>query len=275
MNTRLGQLDSLLASGQLEEAQGQIDFVASDVRHMATEEQRAAGISSGMQSNALGLSYVRLADFATLNRSFENLRGGENLFAGGDFENLSEMTQLGWQHVVNPTAGAGTRAELSSAQPEQGAYCLELAAEAPANGQAIDIASPRVWIVSPPASLEADKTVEITGWIRIDQPFSTPGEGLTVIDSLGGTELSITAGITSGWQMFRMVRAVSQPTDLRLTFALTGVGSAKVDAVMVRTLEQPVRGDCRQSLARVRRRFRALPRLTLFSDRRKRDNDAS
>ena len=112
--------------------------------------------------------------------------------------------------------------------------------EAPANGQAIDIASPRVWIVSPPASIEADKTVEITGWIRIDKPFATAGEGLAVIDSLGGTELSIATGSTSGWQMFRMVRAVPQPTDLRLTFALTGVGSAKVDAVMVRTLEQPV-----------------------------------
>jgi hypothetical protein len=240
VNARLGQLDSLLSSGQLEEGQGQIDAVASDIRHMVTEEQRAAGVSGGLLSNALGLSYVRLADFATLNRSFENLRGGENLLAGGDFENLSEMTQIGWQHVVDPTTGAGTRAELSTNQPEQGAYCLELAAEAPANGQAIDIASPRVWIVSPPASLEADKTVEITGWIRIDEPFAIAGEGLTVIDSLGGTELAITTGTTSGWQMFRMVRAVPQPTDLRLTFALTGVGSAKVDAVMVRTLEQPV-----------------------------------
>jgi hypothetical protein len=134
----------------------------------------------------------------------------------------------------------GTQAALSADQPEHGAYCLEMQAGAPAPGQSLDIATPRVWIVSPAVALEAEKTVEITGWVKIDKPFSTPGEGLSIIDSLGGPELSIAVGNTSGWQMFRMVRAVPQPTDLRLTFALTGVGSAKVDAVMVRTLEQPV-----------------------------------
>jgi hypothetical protein len=193
-----------------------------------------------LQSNALGLTYTRLAEFAALQRSFENLRGGEDLLAGGDFENLNEMTQLGWQHVVHPTAGAGTQAALSTDQPEHGAYCLELQAGPPPAGQSLDVATPRVWIVSPAVALEAGKTVEITGWVRIDKPFSTPGEGLSIIDSLGGPELSIAVNNASTWQMFRMVRAVPQPTDLRLTFALTGVGSAKVDAVMIRTLEQPV-----------------------------------
>ena len=117
---------------------------------------------------------------------------------------------------------------------------MDLQATAPSDGQTADVAEPRVWIVSPPVSLEAESTVEITGWVRVDQPFSTPGEGLAIIDSLGGPELSLVVGETSGWQMFRMVRAVPQPAELRLTFALTGVGSAKVDAVMVRTLQQPV-----------------------------------
>lgn len=240
MNTQLGQVDSLLGSGQMEEAQAAIDSVSAEERRIVAEELRAAGVSSGLQSNALGLTYVRLAEFATLQRSFENLRGGENLLPGGDFENLNEMTQLGWQHVVHPTAGAGTQAILSTEQPDQGSYCLELQAGPPAAGQVLDVATPRVWIVSPAVALEGAKTVEITGWVRIDKPFSTPGEGLSIIDSLGGPELSITVGNASTWQMFRMVRAVPEPTDLRLTFALTGVGSAKVDAVMVRTLEQPV-----------------------------------
>jgi hypothetical protein len=240
MNTQLGQLDSLLGSGQLDAAQAAMDSVAADERRIVAEELRASGITTGLQSNALGLTYVRLAEFASLQRSFESLRGGENLLPGGDFENLNEMTQLGWQHVVHPTAGAGTQAMLSADQPEHGSYCLELQAGPPAAGQILDLATPRVWIVSPAMALEGAKTVEISGWVRIDKPFSTPGEGLSIVDSLGGPELSIAASSASTWQMFRMVRAVPEPTDLRLTFALTGVGSVKVDAVMVRTLEQPI-----------------------------------
>jgi hypothetical protein len=37
-----------------------------------------------------------------------------------------------------------------------------------------------------------------------------------------------------------MIRAVPQATELRVTFALAGTGSAKVDAVMVQTLEEKV-----------------------------------
>ena len=40
--------------------------------------------------------------------------------------------------------------------------------------------------------------------------------------------------------MFRLIRVTSLPTNLRVTFALTGNGSAKVDAIMVRTLQQPI-----------------------------------
>jgi hypothetical protein len=240
MNARLAQLDSLMNSGQFEQAQELVASVEVDTRRLIAEQQRAVGATTGLQSNALGLTYNRLAEFAALQRSFENLRGGENLLSGGDFENLGEMTQQGWQHVIHATAGAATHAELSSQQPEHGTYCLELKATAQSDGRPADVAEPRVWIVSPAVSLEADKTVEITAWVRVDQPFSTPGEGLAIIDTLGGPELSLVVCETSGWQMFRMVRAVPQPAELRITFALTGVGSARVDAVMVRTLQQPV-----------------------------------
>jgi hypothetical protein len=87
--------------------------------------------------------------------------------------------------------------------------------------------------------VDQGQIVEITGWVRIDKPFAD-GDGLHIVDSLGGPELSLIVGQTSGWQTFRMVRAAGQMTELRLTFALTGLGSAKVDAVMVRALQQPI-----------------------------------
>jgi hypothetical protein len=99
---------------------------------------------------------------------------------------------------------------------------------------------PLVWIVSPPMPLDANKTVEVTGWVRVDQAFSKPGSGLVIMDTIGGPELSLVVGATSGWQLFRMIRAVPKATELRVTFALTGAGAANVDGVTVRTLQQPV-----------------------------------
>ena len=240
VNARLAQLDTLISSGQLEEAQELAATEKAEIRRMIAAQERAVGLASGLENNALALTQNRLADYAALQKSFEYLRGGDNLLPGGDFENLGEMTQYGWQHVVHPTAGADTDAELSTDQPQHGAYCLELHAAAPAVNQLAVASDTLVWIVSPSIPIEAGKTVEITGWVRVDPPYSPPGNGLVIIDSIGGPELSLLVGQTSGWQMFRMVCAAVQAADLRLTFALNGVGTAKVDAVMVRTLEQPL-----------------------------------
>ena len=240
INSRLSQLDSLLSAGQLEQAQDIAAEVAAEETRIVAEQQRAAGLSTGLQSNALGLTASRLAEFVALQQSFQSVAENENLLAGGDFENLNEMTQFGWQHIIHPTAGAETHAELSAGQPQHGTYCLELKAAAATSTQSAAADNSLVWIVSPGMQLEPNMTVEITGWVRVDQPFSTPGEGLAIIDSLGGPELSLLVGQTSGWETFRLVRAVPQASELRLTFALNGMGSAKVDAVMVRTLQQPI-----------------------------------
>jgi len=239
INARLAQLDSLIAGNQLEQAQDLAADIATDFQLRIMIQQQAAGVSTGLQSNALGLNANRIADFVKLQQAFQNLNNGQNLLVSGDFENLGEMTQFGWQHIVHPEAGAQSHAELSTRQPQHGAYCLEL--------QATKSTKPKtssdealVWIVSPPMPITQNATVEITGWVRVDRPFAEPGQGLAILDSLGGPELSLLVSQTSGWETFRMVRAVPQTGDLRLTFALNGTGSASVDAVMVRTLEQPV-----------------------------------
>jgi hypothetical protein len=116
---------------------------------------------------------------------------------------------------------------------------LELQAADDSGAQLLTRTDPLVWIVSPPVPLDEHKVVEITGWVRADRAFSSPGSGLVIMDTIGGPELSLVVGETSGWQSFRMIRAVPRATELRLTFALTGIGTAKVDGVMVRTLEQP------------------------------------
>jgi hypothetical protein len=101
-------------------------------------------------------------------------------------------------------------------------------------------AEPRVWIVSPAVPVDAGNLLEITGWVRVDRPFGRDDGGLAILDTLGGPELSLVVQESSGWQPFRILRAAPKAAELRLTFAVTGTGSAKVDAVMVRNLQQPI-----------------------------------
>jgi hypothetical protein len=237
--SRLAQSDLAMNSGQLEQAQSLLYAAMAENRRMIADQKRELLPPGGLRSNALSLFPARLADLAALERSLGHLKGSENLLAAGDFENLGEMTHVGWQHIVHSRTGGPTHAELSADQPRSGTYCLELQAADDSGGQLPTRMDPLVWIVSPPMPLDANAVVEITGWVSADKPFTKPGSGLVIMDTIGGPELSLVVGETAGWQPFRMIRAVPGATELRLTFSLTGVGTAKVDGVVVRTLQQP------------------------------------
>jgi hypothetical protein len=59
-------------------------------------------------------------------------------------------------------------------------------------------------------------------------------DGLMVIDSLGGESLAARIDVSSGWREFVMYRAASQPGELTVTFALTGLGDVWIDDVSIR-----------------------------------------
>ena len=89
--------------------------------------------------------------------------------------------------------------------------------------------------------VEKGQLVEITGWVRIDEPITAQRRRPADCRfARRRRSCTLTVDQTSGWQPFQIVRGVPESTDLRLTFALTGIGTAHIDGVMVRTLQQPV-----------------------------------
>jgi hypothetical protein len=238
VNQQLAQVDSQIAAGRLEQAHDAIAILLKEIDRATAEERLAIAPGTILESNPLEAFSDTLPEFASLERSLGSLRPGDNLLIGGDFENLSQMTQQGWQHLEADAAHLRTSAQLSATQPQQGIYCLDLSATPAASGKPM-VTGDLVSIVSPAVPIDQSKLVEISGWVRVDSPFAG-GEGLEIEDSLGGPGLGLMVSQTSGWQPFRLIRAAPEPTQLRLTFALTGPGAAKVDAVMIRTLEQPV-----------------------------------
>jgi hypothetical protein len=238
INQQIAQLDTLLTSGQLEQAHDLANAIMRKLEGAMIESERAICPPAGLDSNPLATSADTLAEFAALNRTIYTMRSGDNLLVGGDFEDLRQLTQFGWQHFASPAANVETGAELSTEEPKHGSYCLELSARAKSKKETPFTAGRLVSIVSPPIAIDANKIVEITGWARVDSSFSGD-DGLEIADSLGGTALAIVVGQTAGWQPFHMIRATTEPTQLQLTFSVAGLGAAKVDAVMVRTLDEP------------------------------------
>jgi hypothetical protein len=237
VNQQITQLDGLFAAGQLGPAHDSIAAVMRNLDAAESDQRKAVTGALALDSNPLGESSDTLVEYVTMQRSMESLRGGDNLLVGGDFEDLRQMTQAGWQHTAAAFPSVQSSAQLSASGPQQGRYRLELTAAGDDTKQ--PDAHKLLWIDSPNMSVNPNQMIEITGWVRIDRPFGN-GEGLEIVDSLGGPALALVVGQTSDWQPFRMIRASAEAAQLRLTLALTGVGSAKVDGVMVRSLQQPV-----------------------------------
>jgi hypothetical protein len=241
VDAELRQVDPLITAGRVPEAHRLAGAVRRAMLDAADQQRRSVGVPTELGANPLALSYDRLADHAQFVRRMETLRGGDNLLSGGDFEDITLLASMGWQHVSHPLPGVEAHAQLSLSAPMHGSHCLELFAGPTASSESsMPVPSAPIWISSPPVPVEKGQIVEITGWVRIVAPTTASDDGLQVIDSLGGSELALSIGPTSDWQPFRIVRAVPAATDLRLTFALTGLGTACIDGVMVRALQQPM-----------------------------------
>jgi hypothetical protein len=237
VNMQLAQIDPLLTAGRIEQAHSLASSAVGALRQISDDQRRIAIADTPLDSNPLAVSDETLPECADFENSLATLSPRENLLYGGDFEDLVQMTEAGWRHESQELPGVVAGAELSAGDPRQGRFCLELRATT-ADAASETLSHAPVLITSPAVPVGEGQAVEISGWVRIDGSIS--GEELQIIDSLGGPELSLAVAETEGWQPFRMVRGVPRSTELRLSFVLAGIGCAKIDAIMVRPLRQPM-----------------------------------
>lgn len=239
----VGQSDALVKAGQTEPAFQALLSAGHILEEIAQHQQSQVTHADDLMSSPLAASYDTLAQQAGLLKSLNTASREQNLLYGGDFENLSQMVGFGWQHVVHEVPDVDTRAELVAVRPYHGKYCLQLSAEAKSPRTATPIvAEAPVWITSPPVPASAGQVLEITGWVRVPEPIEGGAGGLEIADSLGGPELALTISQTDGWRPFRLLRAVPQTGQVTLTFALDGLGTAWVDAVMIRAIDKGTLG---------------------------------
>jgi hypothetical protein len=237
---QLQPCDALLATGRFDSVNELIGRVDRNVNLNAGELQNIVASSSELVSHPLSLGFDQLLDYSRFPHASTSLRGGENLLYGGDFEDLGQMMQFGWQHVADNSPGIETRVALTASGPHHGRQCLELSASAASPlPSATFVNSAPLWVVTHPVPVEQGQIIEISGWVRVDEPIQASIDGLQILDSLGGPELALTVRQAVGWQPFQIIRGVPESTELRVTFALAGLGKAQIDGVMVRELTRP------------------------------------
>jgi hypothetical protein len=166
------------------------------------------------------------------------------LLRGGDFEDVNELLSGGWQRVQEPSAGVEATVRLSPEAPARGRYCLELeACSDAAGGSPPVLAAPPVWVTSPALLIPAGQLVEISGLARVSNvPIGSP-DPLLIFDSIGGEESAVRISSAPSWTPFKMLRAATPGSELRVTVALGGVGRAQIDALSYRFIPQSTSGN--------------------------------
>ncbi len=83
---------------------------------------------------------------------------------------------------------------------------------------------------------DAGDLIIVHGWALLRQPITASIDGLLIIDSLGGDALAERLKPSQTWQEFTVIRSAPTAGPVTVTFALTGLGEARLDDVSVARL---------------------------------------
>ena len=165
-------------------------------------------------------------------------RPGPNRLAGGGFEDPDTWLRAGWDNYQHSLDGIFAEADLSPAAARSGKLGLRISAYPSEIENAVSLVetSP-AWIVTPPMAVERHALMLIHGWVNVPTPITGSVDGLMIYDSLGKEPLAQRIGQTDGWQEFTLYRVAPQSGHFSVTFALTGLGEARIDDVTVESVE--------------------------------------
>lgn len=229
----------LLDAGDLDAAHRRLQTLERQVARVRRNrwEQAIVGFSSPVASPCC-TSFESLPLHVALSERVRTSAWSYNLLAAGDFENLPQMQQAGWQQDLADVPHIQASAELSLADPRAGRSSLRLQAQ-PADPKSppsvVEISPLR--IESAPVPVRAGQLVRIRGWVKVPQPLAGSRDGLLIYDNQAGLPLAHREQHAPEWREFGLYRAVTQPGPLIVTFELTGLGEVWLDDVTVSLID--------------------------------------
>lgn len=213
--------------------------IGSQVERLAWE--RGVLATGSMVASPLSASDATLAEHWRFIEALGGTSQGPTLLPGGAMEQLDDLSGNGWRHFAVQDQAVRTAVEITRGNPFDGAACLTIRA-VPANPAEppVVLETPPVWITTPPLSAPPGKLIEIEAQVAVDEPIQGSVDGLLVFDSFGGPALAERVGQTKGWRRLVLYRIVPADTTapLLVTFAMTGLGAARLDEVAIRVIER-------------------------------------
>ena len=218
--------------------------IGGQVERLAWE--RGVLATGSMVASPLSISDTTLAEHWRFIEALGGTVPTAALVAGGDMERIDDLAAAGWRHFVLPQESLRSGVEIDRAHPAVGKGCLVLRAEATSPEDApVVVETPSVWVTTPAIRAPAGRLLEIRARVWVPQPIRGSVDGLLVFDSLGGPALAERVGVTPAWRrltLYRIVPADGGDEPFTVTFALTGMGEARIDDVAIHVLERGVPG---------------------------------
>ena len=203
--------------------------------------QQAASQLAVAVSSPYAVSYASLPNHWQLFRNRDSMRFETNHLEGGEFEDLPTLMRSGWRNIQAPIPNVLSTVSLSPDHPKRGNYSLLIGARTMSERSMTDSSGQaNVLVRSSPIEIPRGQLVRIEGWVRVDKPLSQASDGLMIFDSLGGPRLAHRIRQTNGWERFESFRISSGEAPVTISLALTGMGQALIDGLVVQT--QPL-GD--------------------------------
>ena len=214
--------------------------IGGQIERLAWE--RGVLATGSMVASPLSASDATLADHWRFIDALAGTSPATELLAGGGMDRIEELAAAGWRHFAIDQQALRTAVEIDRSQPASGSGCLTMKAE-PTSAEAapVVVETPPVWITTPAIRVPAGRLLEIQARVWVPRPIRGSVDGLLVFDSLGGPALAERVGMTPAWRrlvLYRIVPADAADEPLTVTFALTGMGEARIDEVSIRVLDR-------------------------------------
>lgn len=235
----LGRSKRLLNSNDYESADElarQSQLEVSRARYVIWQ-QAARGFRSPSVS-PFCRSFATLPVHWQVARQLSSAQWSTNRLPGGNCEELAAMRRQGWQYHKYADADLFTAVALNPEAAFSGRHGLRLnvwsdeASEAPAV-----VESAPAWITTAPVAVRRGQLIRIHGRAKIKSPIRGSYDGLMVFDTIGGMDLAERIKTNESWSEFTLYRVATRDTDLRVTFALSGIGEVWLDDITVQLMD--------------------------------------
>ena len=218
--------------------------IGGQVERLAWE--RGVLATGSMVASPLSTSDATLAEHWRFIDALSTTSPTTELLAGGGMERIEDLAAAGWRHFALEHQSLRSAVEIDRSQPASGTGSLTMKAEPTSAADApVVVETPPVWVTTPAVRVPAGRLLEIQARVWVPRPIKGSVDGLLVFDSLGGPALAERVGMTSAWRrlvLYRIVPADAGDEPLTVTFALTGMGEARIDDVSIRVLDRGVGG---------------------------------